>query len=217
MRISATQLESFRLFMQPEQEWMSEADLHATLRGEFQPTPRMALGTAFGAVLETPDRFAVSDGLGGIAGYRHGEYFLSADMMAPALAIFDRRGVFEAKATKAYGPHTVVAKADQLIGAQLVETKTTLSSFDFEKYANSYQWRFMADIFEPVMVTYRVFLLAENDAGMPSLRGIEQFNLFPYAALHQDCCKLLGEFVEYVTASGLADVLNARQRLAEVA
>jgi len=218
MRISATQLESFRLFLQPDQEWMSEADLLATLRGEFTPTPKMALGTAFGAVLEDPDRYAVRGFTADqTTAYQCGGYTFSADMMAPALAMFDRRGVFEAKATKAYGPHVVVAKADQLLGAQIIENKTTLSSFDFEKYANSYQWRFMADIFEPAFITYRVFLLAENDAGIPSLRGIEEFNLFPYADLHQDCCALLDTFVAYATAMGVADVLNERQRLAEVA
>ena len=62
MRISATQLESFRLFMSPNQEWMSEADLAATIRGEFVGNHKVNLGTAFGLVLETPEPYAVDGG-----------------------------------------------------------------------------------------------------------------------------------------------------------
>lgn len=211
MRISTTTLESFRLWSNPDQDWMSEEELIQSIRGIWTPTPRVELGQAFGHVLEAPERFAVS------GGYQHGRYFFSADMMAPALAVFDRRGVFEAKATKQYGPHTVVAKADQLIGARIIENKTTLSGFNFDKYAESYQWRFMADIFEPEAITYHVFCLSEDTAGVTDLRSIETFNLFPYAACHEDCCALLSRFVEYVTFRGLDAHLNERQRAAEAA
>ena len=50
MRISTTTLESFRLFCDPEQDWMSEADLIATIKGEFVPTPAVELGKAFGLI-----------------------------------------------------------------------------------------------------------------------------------------------------------------------
>ncbi|HEX2594730.1 MAG TPA: hypothetical protein VHL34_24720 [Rhizomicrobium sp.] len=211
MRISTTTLESFRLFMQPDQEWMSADELAATIQGRFVPTPKVLLGKAFGEVLETPEAFKVS------GGYRHGEYTFDDAVMEPALAIFDRRGVFEAKAVKQYGPYTVVAKADQLLGSQLIENKTTLSTFDFDKYAASCQWRFMADIFQPSHITYNVFCLNEDYNGYISLRGIETFNLYPYDGLHADCCALVKEFAEYAEVIGLGDFLRERQRLAEVA
>lgn len=212
MRISVTQIESFRLWSDPEQEWMSEAELVASIRGEFRPTPRVELGTAFGAVLEDPDRYLTPDG------FRYGAYVFSRDVMEPALAVFDRRGIFEVKATKAYGACTVVAKADQLLGAQLIENKTTLSTFDFDKYAASCQWRFMADIFQPAWITYHVFCLSERARdGSIELRGIETFNLYPYAELHRDCCDLLRRFVDYVTARGLDGFLRERQRAADAA
>lgn len=211
MRISATTLESFRLFTQPDQEWMSEDELIASIKGEFVPTPKVLLGKAFGAVLEDPIECRVQ------GGYRSGDYFFADAVITPALAIFDRRGVFEAKALKRYGELDVVAKADQLIGARLIENKTTLSTFDAQKYLDSYQWRFMVDIFEPVSVTYHVFCLSESSAGWIDLRGIETFNVFPYPALHTDCCDLLQRFTDYVTARGLDAFLRERQRLAEVA
>lgn len=206
MRISTTTLESFRLFMEPDQEWMTEQSLIDSIKGAFIPTPAVLLGKAFGTVLETPEPYRVS------GGYRCGDYTFPEAVMAPCLDLMDREGVFEAKAIKRYGDCDVVARADQLSGARLIEHKTTLSTFDFEKYADSYQWRFMVDIFEPALVTYHVFCLSESGNGVVDLRSIESFNLFPYAALHQDCCDLLAAFVSYVTAKGLDGFLRQRQQ-----
>lgn len=208
MRISTTTLESFRLFMQADQEWMAESDLIATIEGKFVSTPAIALGQAFGKVLEDPDRFRVP------GGYRSGGYSFADAAIAPALALIDRRGVFEAKGVKAYGACDVVAKADHLFGAHLSEFKTTGSTFSFDKYAESCQWRFMVDIFEPSRVTYHVFLLDDHENGVAELRGIESFDLYPYAALHEDCCELLAKFVDYVTARGLDRLLRQRQEAA---
>ncbi len=206
MRISTTTLESYRLFM--DQDWMSEDDLLATIRGEFVPTHAVRLGQAFGAILETPDPFRVS------GGYRVGDIALGDAVMGPALALIDRsRTVFEAKAVGRYGTHDVVAKADQLVGGHLIETKATLSTFTFDKYAQSCQWRFMADIFTPAVVTYHVACLhEERSTGVISLRGIERFNLYPYANLRRDCEALVQQFADYVTAKGLDGLLNDRQR-----
>jgi hypothetical protein len=215
VRISATQLESFRLFLQPDQEWMTEADLAATIRGEFVGNHKVWLGMAFGAVLETPERFRVSGGyrvnhLRGVS-----ECFEFADdVIEPCLALIDRRGVFEAKAVKSYGPHDVASKADHILGADLSEFKTTLSTFDFDKYAQSVQWRYMADAFQPARIAYHVFCLSEGTNGVIALRSIESFNLYPYAGLHEDCAGLVLEFCDYVTAKGLDGHLRARQAAA---
>lgn len=207
MRISATQLESFRLFQ--SEEWMPEDDLLATIRGEFVSNHKIALGQAFGRVLEQPDRYAVCGGYRVTANRETFEF--GADVMAPCLAVVVPGGVFEAKAVLRYGPHEVASKADYLRGAHLSEFKTTLSSFDFDKYAQSVQWRYMADAFKPACVTYHVFCLNEGTNGVIELRGIESFNLYPYAELHDDCASLVCEFADYVTAKGLAPILDKRQ------
>ncbi|HVQ15609.1 MAG TPA: hypothetical protein VMS40_18535, partial [Vicinamibacterales bacterium] len=62
MRISTTTLESFRLWSDPEQEWMSEDELIATICGKFVPNHAVKRGAAFGKVLETPDPYRVSGG-----------------------------------------------------------------------------------------------------------------------------------------------------------
>lgn len=208
MRISTTTLESFRLFVHPDQEWMTEQSLIDTICGQFIPTPAVLLGKAFGEVLEDPDRYQVP------GGYARGGYTFGDAVMAPVLALIDRRGVFEAKATKAYGPIDVVAKADHLLGAHLSEFKTTSSTFDFDKYAASCQWRFMTDIFEPSTITYHVFELDDHGNSVVDIKQIHSFNLYPYAALHHDCCDLLARFVDYVTVKGLDGLLRARQAAA---
>lgn len=206
MRISTTTLESFRLFMEPEQEWMSEDELIATIKGEFVPTHKVLLGSAFGKVLENPEPYRVS------GGYRCGDFAFGDDVMGPALAVVDRRGVFEAKAVGRYGDHDVVAKADHLLGTVIGEFKATLSTFDFDKYAKSCQWRFMLDIFGAALCAYHVFCLSESEQnGVIELRSIETFNLYPYAALHQDCCNLVAQFEAYVDARGLRRYLDERQ------
>lgn len=205
MRISTTTLESFRLFMQPDQEWMAEEDLIATIRGEFKPTHNVLLGMAFHSIIETPEKFK-TDG-----GYICQGYALGNDIMEPALALFDRKGVFEAKATKEYGDCTVVAKSDYMRGSLIMETKTTLSTFDFDKYAASCQWRFMLDLFEASQVTYNVFCLFEDAKGIIELKSIETFNLYPYPGLRGDCEDLVRRFKEYVTAKGLDGLLRERQ------
>jgi len=206
MRISTTVLESFRLFNDPDQEWMTEADLIATIRGEFVPTPQVIRGKAFGKILETPDVYRVS------GGYICDHVSFGDDVMGPALALIDRpHTVFEAKAIAIYAGHEVVAKADQLCGADLIETKTT-ESFDFDKYAQSCQWTFMADIFKPKRITYHVFVLSESDSNhVISLRSVESFHLFPYAEMRRECERLVQEFDTYVTARDLKPLLEARQ------
>jgi len=212
VRISATQLESYRLFMQADQDWMSEDDLIATIKGVFVPNHKINLGSAFGKVLEDPDRYLVP---GGFRITVSGEVFaFGLSEKEPCLDLIDRRGVFEAKAVKSYDDCDVASKADHLLGTHLSEFKTTTSSFDVTKYLDSYQWRFMADAFGATRITYRVFCLDEASNGVISLRGIESFNLFPYAGLHEDCAALVRAFKAYCVARGLDTVLKARQAAA---
>src|SRR5579862_6325036 len=111
MRVSATTLESFRLWSDPEQEWLTEDDLLASIRGQFVPTAQVELGSAFGQILEAPDRFRVP------GGYACKGYTFSDETMVEPLKLMDhRQGVFEAKAAKDYpGGVTVISRADQLV------------------------------------------------------------------------------------------------------
>jgi hypothetical protein len=175
VRISTTTLESFRLFMEPDQEWMTEKTLIDTIRGEFVPNRGVLLGSGVRQGARGSRPYLVPGGYH----VNHGFSFSEATM-APALAIIDRRGIFEAKREAAYGAVDVVAKADHILGAHLSEFKTTARR-STSTSTPSCQWRFMVDIFEPLKVTYHVFLLDDHENGVAELKGIETFNLYPYA------------------------------------
>src|SRR5262245_65727008 len=91
---------------------MTEEELIANIRGEFVPTPAVRLGQSFGRVLEDPVAHRVP------GGYRCGDYCFNEADLEPALALIDRRGVFEVKAQKTYrtsaGECDVSAVADHL-------------------------------------------------------------------------------------------------------
>lgn len=207
MRISCTALEGFRLFVDPENEWFTEEKFISDLLGTGPVTPAMTFGSAFGKVLESPDRYQVE------GGYQYGQQFLSEELMAPALVLMDRRGVYEAKATKDYGTCTVVACADQIVGAHLIEHKTTFGQFDIDKYLTSVQWKYMAEIFQPSRITYHVFCLSDAYHRL-ELRSIESFDVYPYQAMHEECARLVDRFAAYVEAKGLGNLLRERQRVA---
>jgi hypothetical protein len=190
-----------------EQDWMTEDELIATIKGEFKTTPAIELGMAFERVLEDPDKYQVPGGFRCL-GYE----FSETTMVKAFAAIPDRRGVWQAKAEKVYGDCQVVAKADYLLGAALHEVKTTASSFDVERYIDSYQWRFMADIFEPTTIWYHVFPMDDHGNGVAEVRSVETFAVYPYSELHQDCVDLLHQFKSFVYTKGLDGVLRARQQ-----
>lgn len=229
LRVSTTTLETFRRFMDPANDFTTEADLLAAIRRTVRETPAMRVGTAFGEIIETPERFATPDGAP--EGYASRGCFFEHDEMTDVLDAYDRRGPFEVKATKTYGDVVVVAKADQLIGAEVIETKTTTGSFDIDKYLDSAQWRVMADIFQPVSVTYRVWLLREPCDGEQvvlnwvttataepyRVKGCEVFRVYPYPALGREVADLVGAFRAYVAQRGLEGELRAQQRRAEAA
>lgn len=205
LRTSATVLEAFRLWSDPEQEWMSEADLQATIRGEFTPNRPIMVGLALGKIVENPDKYRV-DG-----GYEcRGVFF--PDTFG-GLAIRWPGSAFEVRMAKVYGDVLVVSKADQVVGSRIIEHKATSGTFNFEKYAESAQWRFMADALQPDVITYHVCLVNDDeDTGDVTIRDIETFNLYPYPELHRDCCDLVERFLAYVRARGLVTFLEEQQQ-----
>ena len=200
LRISATTLEAYRLYV--EQDWMEEAALIQTIKRDVVPTEAMRLGTAFHSVLETPDSYRVPFGY-----LCDGLHFPDATMAEP-LALIDRRGTFEVKSTMVVDGHTIVARADQIVGSHIYEHKTTTGSYDADKYLDSCQWRVEAAIFQPGAITYRTFLLEEPKESIVGLRGIEHLTVYPYPALVSDVRDLVRRFVGYVTQRGLTRYLD---------
>lgn len=209
LRVSCTTLDSYRLFR--DADWMAEADLLATIRGDVVQTPAMALGIAFENVLMAPEAYRVA------GGYVSGDYSFADAVMGEPLSRVDRRGVFQVKTQGPYADLNVVAKADQVLGARIQEWKTTCGSFDIDKYLDAYQWRYELDLFQAASVTYHVFLLDDHGNGVVELRGTESFTVYPYPHLHEDCVELAREFSAYARLKGLDGLLEQRRRTAEAA
>lgn len=205
LRVSTTLIETFRKFR--DTDYVSEADLVSSIKGEFVWKDEMKWGEAFHKILEKPEECREKDG------YAMNGYFFPADVVEPCLAVFNREGVFEAKLTQDFVIDgwlvTVVVKADQLVGAEGIENKTRWSTFDADPYMESFQWRFYTLIFKVLSITYNVFLLSRYKDETFGLRGIERFTLYPYPKLEQDCRDILGEFVKYVKQRGYGHDLLA--------
>jgi len=204
LRVSASHLETFRKYLTTD--YVSEADVVASIKGEGVWSDEMKWGAAFHSILEKPDEHRVEGGFS-----CDGHFFKDATV-EPCLAIFNRDGVFEVKHTRDFeiGGHTVtlVTKADQLHGSRGIENKTKWSPFDFDVYQKSYQWRCYILVFGLASITYNVFLLHKDRHGDFVLNGIETFTLYPYPEIEADCVKLLTEFVDYVKLRGLEEYLQ---------
>jgi len=216
LRISATMLESFRLWM--TEDWMKEEDLIAKIKGEFAWTPAMRLGTAYHACVERPQR--------ALSGYYEMDGFrFTAEAVESMLGKIEPSGLFEVKTTKAiliaqpvFSEVILVAKCDHIAGAWISEFKTTLDAFDSEKYMASAQWKLMTWLFDAAQVTYHVAVLDEdvkrNEIG---LKSIESLNVFPYPALEEECRELVRDFVDYLHKKNLDAYLRQKPVLAGAA
>jgi len=216
MRISTTMLESFRLYLRPEETWPTEETLLATIRREFQPTRQMVIGQAFGRILERPSAYRIDGGYC-VQSQEFGDIILGDDVIGPALELIQPTTVFEPKGVKEYAGHEVVARADQLHGADLIETKTTFAGYNIERYLESAQWRYLADIFAVPRVTYQVYVLDEHSNGVIALKSLEIVPVYAYPTLHRACEALVEQFVAYIdlkdrSGLGLRAMLHARQR-----
>jgi hypothetical protein len=204
VRFSATTLEAFRYFLTAGDR-ADEAALLATIEGRTVTTPRMRFGRAYDAILEAPETYRVADG------YACDGYRFEADTIDPVLATLDRAGLFQAKATKQYGAHTVVAKVDHVLGGHVTEIKTRIGSYRPDRYARSAQWRFECDVFAADVVTYRVCRLSQDPY---ALEAIEDLPLWRYPALEADCTRLVEVFAGYITRRGLEAFVVEREEFA---
>ncbi len=205
MRISVTTLEAYRLFM--DGDWMAEEDLIATIKGVSAKTDKIAVGNAFHSILEDPEKYRF-DQEPFDYGYACGGLKFWGPTVEELLQKIDRRGIPELKTTRNYGGVTVVGKADHIVGTHIDEYKTT-KNFDADKYLESYQWRFLLDIFGAKSLMYHVASVSPSDEDV-IIRDIASMPVYPYPALHDDCCGLLVKFLGYISARNLGSYLQEK-------
>jgi hypothetical protein len=220
IRVSTTTLESFRLFNDPDQEWMPEQEIIDSIKGVFRGNANTERGYAFGRILEEPGRFRVPGGFRvEVDRETKRSLFFEADWVERCLSCIEREGTFEVKRAKTFhlpefGPVDVVAKVDYIHGLKISEFKNTTSTFNIDKYLESEQWRFYCVVFGSPVVNYQVFELSEARDGTYDLRECHDFRVFSYPGIEDDCTEKLTEFLRYVRAKGLMSYLEASARRA---
>jgi hypothetical protein len=189
IRISATDLDALRYYMQDE-----ESDLSALLRQlrrEEPPTLAMMAGTAFHKAIEAADYGTIEH--------------LSADGFAFELAVdgdLPIPAIREVKATRDYVVGdvmvTLVGKVDAVMGRLIFDHKLT-SSFDAERYLQGLQWRVYLEIFGTDEFRWNVFegaASAEDDHRW-KVRSLHVLPMHRYPGMADDVERAVAGFVEF--------------------
>ena len=202
IKISATQLESYRRFIDGK---ITVEQFERSLLRLDPPNEMMARGTAFHEMMQTdtPQEF-------------EGQF--SNECILNARAQMDYRSkVFEYKVRKQYrtrfGDISVTGVADQLLGLDVVEIKTRYSPSSFDAYYESLQWRVYCELFRANCVVYKVF---EFDS--PEAMDFKAFNqyVFPKPAYNAEkVYDMIHYLHEYIIVRGLdkEPVLQLQERV----
>lgn len=213
-RLSATLLESFRLYR--EADFISTEEIETRLRGDaMEPTEDMRLGTAFHAIAE-----GIAEPCGDHGdrpAYCFDGFVFDAVSADEALAGYSG-GMSEVKATREivtpHGPAVLVAKADYLRGNAARELKTRRKAFDVENYADSLQWRVYVAVFGLSRLTYDLVQLDER-GGVFYVADHDTLDLYPYPALLDDVEREARGLVAFAHERGLLGHLADAQVRAE--
>lgn len=187
MRISVTDLDSFRYFKATED--MDLAALLARLRREEPPSPAMLAGRAFHKVLEkaaweSADT-AEADGY---------KFHFRADCVIPWLPVRELKG--EIVLPSPVGSVTLVGVVDGIDGA-IYDHKLT-KRFDAERYADSYQWRCYLVMFFAQKFVYNVFEGEQDETGDYNIWGFHSLTFYAYESMRADVLREVGELAELI-------------------
>lgn len=205
LRLSATLLESTRLYQAGVIDADSLIDAVAGVRHE---TPQMALGSAFHAVFENPERY--QDILEGL--YVHNEHCFDGPVFDNCVGdIWGLQPVIEAKAEDLvlqtdYGPVRIVCQADALAGLECWELKTTEKPLKPERYLESMQWRAYVLAFGANRVTYRLIKLKHlKDVDVYTIDDRATISMYPYPQITQDVNAMANELTRFININKLED------------
>lgn len=214
-RLSVTLVEAFRSFA--DEQRITEQELQDHIAGVFRATPAMEFGTAYHRLVE---RGVEREGCVAHVGQRGTppQYLPVApevlDMVVqyrktfPDLTMTGRKSaVFEC------GGETVevIGVSDGMLGRVVHEHKTVAPGSTTD-YRLSYQWRLYCELFAADAVQYNLFYLEARDASalaqaqtvddyaaLVTAVTLESFVVYRYAALQEDCRRMVGRLVTYLT------------------
>lgn len=187
MRISVTDLDSFRYYRESEE--MTLETFLARLNRLEPPTPQMLAGRALHKLLENAgphDEFlgAESDGF---------KFYFACEIDLALPQVRELKG--EVTLQTKFGPVTLVGIVDGMDTA-VYDYKLT-ARFDAERYSHSYQWRCYLTMFGGSRFDYRVFVGQEDD-GECVIREYQELSLYRYPGIERDVADEVERFVEFL-------------------
>lgn len=153
IRISATQLETFRRYLDDK---MTFEQMRIQLFKLEPPSPIMQIGSLFHELLQAE---YIED--------KEVPYFNAGDILEARKKINYQCRNFEVKLrheiiTNSGLDVIVTGVADQLLPLEVIEFKTRYTPFTFDSYAYSMQWRLYCELFDVPQCTYKVWELKRN-------------------------------------------------------
>lgn len=198
LRISATELEAYRLYRQ--MKWLSHDEFVRRLRGERDDKLLMQAGTAFHAFLEHADEWegdeVVQDDF---------VFILEFDGVLPLPTIreikTERQYEIDGQAV------TLVAKADAVNGL-IVEDHKLTEEFSAEWYIDSLQWRIYLSLFGADAFTYNCFEGKEvklkgrhkrkDGKHVWEVTGLHRLTVNRYAGMEREVLQWLRDLVAFI-------------------
>lgn len=197
LRVSATTLETYRLFIMAER--FDFERLKADWSGEREFDPIMVRGTSFHDLLENWHK----DSSKGEIVESHGWQW-HTDQLRPIAENEQLNGVAEVKGTADITlPNgeiiTLVGKVDRLDSFSATEYKTT-ANFSTDKYTESLQWQVYCLIFDLQSVTYKVAYVDNNNP--VNIKAFETLTMNAYPALTANVMWWVTELVSFCREHG---------------
>jgi len=163
------------------EEWQEKLLLPAS--------PQMEAGKAFHSALEHVD-------VGEVPTLESDGYLFDFSQFNGELALGQ---VGEIPVSQKYGDLLVRGRCDDVTGSTVTDYKLTFSSFDAERYLESFQWRFYLDMLKANRFVYQVFegyqrRGAESD--IVDIKKLHTLRLYRYPEMEADCQKLAKRFHE---------------------
>jgi hypothetical protein len=205
--VRASTLESFRLYMDPDCDFISADEIEERIRrgqdnGE-SPSEAASLGTDFHAAVA-----------GEYFGPRRFDYETIVEARAGldgSLSEVPGSVVLDVDGTKV----RVTGHADWLLGLDVLDLKTSSKPIAPDKHAESMQWRCYVLIFDVERVTYRQVHLDESKEGEVFAKSIEDVVMFPYPKLREDVVTCIRSLLDFARLRGCIDAMDVPDDIVE--
>lgn len=194
--VRSSTVESFRLYIDPDVDFISTEEMEARLRGESTSSRAADLGTAFHAAVADDYVGAVLFDDASIAKARAG--LEGAVPEVSGSIVIDVDGV----------PVRLTGHTDWLRGLEAWDLKTSDKPIPPERPHDSMQWRCYCLIFGVERFVYRHAQLAEDDDGLVYAKSIDDVVMYRYPHLRDDVVRCLRSLLAFAALRGCIDSMK---------